>query len=455
MMNTWIWILGWVISLVVCSSVLSERRAPTATAAWLILLLALPYVGAVIYLLIGTRKMRRRPVRVRRLQHGEHTTVPAEEALPIDRMLRRLGVPGAMRGNAVTLLPEAREARLALLDVINGAERELLMLIYHFECDRIGLEVMDALIASATRGVKLYLMVDDLGSSALVRHRVQALQAAGGRVVRFRPVWFALFKRAANLRNHRKIVVADGARAWSGGRNISDAYLADHAEQKRWLDLSFRIDGPAARVLDEICRSDWRFATDEALPMAEQVACNCSDNVSAQIIASGPDQRDDVWHIGLIKACFEARERIWIVTPYCVPDDSFMNALMTAARSGIDVRVMVPRRSDNRLVDFVSKSYLREMQRTGIKIRRYEGGMLHAKAVLIDDDIAIVGSANLDARSFFLNYEMMAVFNDRGIAESLERYMNHVSARSSNGTRPVGMTAEMLGNFARILAPMM
>jgi len=451
----WLWSAGWLLSIVACASVLSERRAPTATAAWLILLLALPYVGVVTYVLIGTRKLRRGGGRIRRLQHAEHAAVAAEDALPVDRLLRRLGVPGAVRGNSVRLLPEARTARLALIDVIDRAERELFMLVYHFECDQVGTEILDAMTRAAQRGVALRVMVDDLGSSRLARRGVHALEAAGGRIVRFRPVWFALLKRAANLRNHRKIVVADGCRAWSGGRNISNCYLADHAEQNRWLDLSFSLEGPAARVLDEICRSDWRFATEETLPPPPRIDLATGGQISTQIVASGPDQRDDVWHIALIKACFEARSRIWIATPYCVPDDSMMNALLTAARSGLEVRLIVPRRSDNVLVDFVGKSYLRELQRAGVQVRRYDGGMMHAKAVLIDEDIAAIGSANLDARSFFLNYEVMAIFHDAEVAEQLARYMTFISTRSSNGTKPVGVLAEMLGNFARILSPMM
>jgi len=451
----WIWILGWVLSFIACASVLSERRAPTATAAWLILLLAVPYFGTLIYLLIGTRKLRRGGTRTRRLQHADHNAVSSENALPLDRLLRRLGVPGAQGGNRVELLADARAARLSLLEVIDGARQELYVLMYHFECDRCGLEVMAALIAAARRGVKLRMMVDDLGSSALLRGHVEALHQAGGRVVRFRPVWFALFKRAANLRNHRKIVVADGARAWAGGRNISDTYLADHAEQRRWLDLSIRIDGPSARVLEEVCRSDWQHATGEVLPAAPAVDDSPSSGSKVQIIASGPDQRFDVWHMGLIKACFEAEERIWIATPYCVPDESMLNALLTAARTGVDVRIFTPKRSDNLLVDLVGRSYLRELQRAGIRILRYRDGMMHAKAVLIDANTAMVGSANLDARSFFLNYEVMAVVDDEAIAATLEHYLNHIAARSSLGMRSASMLTEMLGNFARVFAPMM
>ncbi len=454
-MYYWIWILGWTLSFVACASVLSERRAPTATTAWLILLLVVPYIGTLIYLLIGTRKLRRGGPQVRRLQHAEHSPVSPERALPLDRLLRRLGVPGAQGGNRVELLAEARAARLSLLEVIDHARHDLYVLMYHFECDRSGLEVMAALIEAARRGVCLRVMVDDLGSSALLRTHVQALHNAGARVVRFRPVWFALFKRAANLRNHRKIVVSDGVRAWAGGRNISDTYLADNAEQRRWLDLSIRIDGPAARVLEEICRSDWQHATEEVLPSISTQPIEPSGETSVQVIASGPDQRHDVWHIALIKACFEAQSRIWIATPYCVPDDSMMNALLTAARSGLDVRIFTPKRSDNVLVDLVGRSYLREMHRAGIRIHRYREGMMHAKAVLIDTDTAIVGSANLDARSFFLNYEVMAVVHDEQIAARLEHYLNQIAARSSQGMRSASMLTEMLGNFARVFAPMM
>lgn len=454
-MQTAIFVLGWIISIVACVSVLSERRAPGATAAWLIFLLVLPWISAVIYVIVGTRKLHQEGSRKSRLRHADHITVPVEQALPVDQLLRRLGIPGATRGNQVDLLVEARASRLALIDTIEKAEHDLFLLIYLFECDPSGLAVMSALIDAAKRGVRVRMMVDDLGSSNILRDQVDALHDAGGQLVRIRPLWFALLKRAANLRNHRKIVVADGRRAWTGGRNISDVYLADFSEQKRWLDLSLRIEGPAVRVLEEVCRSDWRYATAEDVPARTQACDQCTDGISVQVVASGPDQRDDVWHMALIKACFEAETRIWIATPYCVPDDSTMNALLTAARSGIDVRVFVPRRSDHRIVDFVGRSYQREMQRNGIKVLRFEGGMLHSKAVLIDSDIAIVGSANLDARSLFLNYETMTIVHESAFATQLEQYFRFIETRSSSGLRPVNLTLEILGNFARIFSPML
>ena len=465
-----LWLAGWTIGLMLAYAVIRERRPPAATLAWLVFVLALPFVGVVVYLLIGTRK-RSRHERARLRPPVDYPALDAGERTALAGFLAGLGQAGPS-ANRVEVHPEAGVARRALLALIDGAERELHFVVYTFERDDVGREVLRALRRASERGVAVRLLVDDLGSWHLGRTHMDKLERSGGRVGRFKPLWYALRARTANLRNHRKIVVADGARAWTGCRNIGEHYLEDHAEQTTWADLSYVIEGPAAAVLDEICRCDWQFATGEALPPAKALPLDeargdargpdgalAVDRRTAlarvQVLASGPDLRDDPWHTALLKALARATQRVWIATPYFVPDEAVQHALLVAARSGVDVRLLIPKRSDNRMVDWVARTYLRDLARVGVKVLRYEPGMMHAKLALVDEAI-VTGSANMDARSFFLNYEVVLhVDGDDALRTALEQWYQRLEARSLVGVRPYAVWRETLADLARLLAPMM
>lgn len=449
-------VVFWAVSLLLILQVLEERRSPSVTAAWIFFIIALPYLGALLYLVAGARKIRRRETRIRKPAWHALEERPLEQASALDVLLRRLGCAAATVDNAISLHVEAKHAREELLRIIDGAQEQLFFLIYDFHWDKSGRQIMQALVGCAARGVKVRMLVDDLGSWLLKSDAVADFRDAGGELVRFKPVWYALPRRIANLRNHRKIVVADGRIAWTGGRNIGDEYLADGSDQARWMDLSLTIEGPAAAALEEICRSDWHFATGQRLkpPGVRELPQQSAGGVVTQIIPSGPDQRDDLWHVAFIKSCFEARERLWLITPYFVPDDAALNAITTAARCGVDVRVLVPAKSDNLIVDLVARSYLRQVQALGVKVHRLRRGMLHAKAVLADQTV-LIGSANLDARSFFLNYEVMMSCEDAQLAEQLAGYVEWVAARCLGGVRSLGRLRETLASMARLVAPLL
>jgi cardiolipin synthase len=449
-----LWLAGWTIGLMLAYAVIRERRPPAATLAWLVFVLALPFVGAVVYLLIGTRK-RSRHERARLRPPAEYPALDAGTPTALPGFLAALGQPGPSV-NRIAVHAEAGAARRALIALIDGAEREVNFVIYTFERDEVGREVLRALRRACERGVTVRLLVDDLGSWDLGRTHMDKLERSGGRVGRFKPLWYALRARTANLRNHRKIVVADGTRAWTGCRNIGEAYLADHAEQTQWADLSYVIEGPAAAVLDEICRCDWQFATDEALPPPKALTIAGDTGLArVQVLASGPDLRDDPWHTALLKALASAHRRVWIATPYFVPDEAVQHALLVAARSGVDVRLLIPKRSDSRMVDRVARTFLRDLARVGVRVLRYEPGMMHAKLALIDDAI-VTGSANMDARSFFLNYEVVLHFDgDEALHAALEQWYQRLEARSLVGVRPYAVWRETLADLARLLAPMM
>lgn len=453
--KTLIWIAGWTLSLLLSYTIVRERRSPNSTTAWLVFVFAFPFVGALIYLLIGTRKrVGRSRRRLRPPRQFAGASLKPHGSRGLEDFISRLGMLPAT-DNHLLIHTEARLAREELIRVIDSAQRELHFLVYDFFRDASGKAVLAAIERAAARGVNVRLLVDDLGSWTLSSTHLQRLQRKGVHFKRFKPLWSSLRARMANLRNHRKIVVADSTLAWTGGRNIGDHYLADHAEQNRWADLSVTVQGPAAALLDEVARADWQFATGEELASALATAAPAETTpTSMQVLASGPDQRDDLWHAALLKSLMDARKRIYIATPYFVPDDSVLQALSIASRSGVDVRVLVPQRSDNKLVDLVGMSFLRELARQGVTVMRYNSGMLHTKLTLVDD-MAILGSANFDARSFFLNYEAVIFCYDSPVINELEQYYQKLEARANRGVRARPSWREALAGCARVLAPML
>lgn len=453
MWSTGFWVIGWALAFFLSYTIVRERRSPTSTTAWLILVFAFPFIGAFIYLLIGTRKRSTQRRRLRSPKGFVGAALSPHAGSSIEDFVSRLGMlPSSL--NDVQVHVEAGAARRALLEVINSAEREIFVLIYDFSADKSGQEIMAALTAASDRGVKVRVLVDDVGSWAQHQVKSVSLRSRTIAIHRFKPMLTALFLRTANLRNHRKIVVADSARAWSGGRNIGDAYLADHAEQSRWADLSMTITGPGAAVLDEVCRTDWLFVTGESLAIVQTEPSSPQMRCRTQILVSGPDQRDDHWHAVLLKSLMSTKSRIWIASPYFIPDEALLQALLVAARSGVDVRILVPQRSDSKLVDLVANSYMSELMRFGATVMRYNAGMMHAKVLIVDETV-ILGSGNFDARSFFLNYELSLLCYDNAILTAVSSYFEFLSARATKGLRSRPAWREALAGCARVLAPML
>jgi len=449
-------LLAVALSALLSYQILHSRRPPTAVIAWLVFVVFVPYLGAALWVLIGARKLRRE--RNQRLRFSPQVGAVAD-VRGLGRMVARIGGTPVVGGNRVRLATTGGAAHADLLALIASAESELHVLVYDIASDRAGRAVLEAFRAAAARGVRVRVLVDDIGSWFLRSAEVRRLREAGGEIMRFKPFANALIQRIANLRNHRKLVVADRRRAWAGGRNIANPYLDD---ANAWMDLSFVVEGPLALAYDDVFRADWAFASGSAVGGSKAVTVGDATltpaiaNVDAQLLASGPDLRDDVWHAALLKACYNAEQRLWLVSPYFVPDEALVCALIAAVRSGVDLRIYVPERSDNKLVDLVAASYLRDLARKGIKVYRYGSGMLHAKAVLVDHNLAIIGSANLDPRSFFLNYEVTALFFNVEVAEQLAAYLQFLEARcSSKGFRAIGVLGETVAAAARILGPML
>ncbi|MDB5759203.1 MAG: cardiolipin synthetase 2, partial [Burkholderia sp.] len=406
---------------VLSSHAMQKRRDPTAAISWVLAIALIPYVGLPLYLLFGSRKR----LHARRLSINP---VSNPGLLPEDAWPRQLaaamGQPPAEGYRGLRVHADGHEALNALFGVIDSAQHELAVCTFILGRDAVGRALLARLVARARSGVRVRLMVDGFGRLLGGHISLRELKAAGAGVVLFGPVLRLPGRSRANLRNHRKIVVADGERLWCGGRNFASEYFEGAEGRAPWRDITFDIHGPFAMQALDLFNSDWTYATGSARPPRRVVEERPAEPY-AQLIASGPDQADDTVHNLLVTACFRAHTHIVAVTPYFVPGEALLMALTLAARREVTVDLVLPAHSNHHLADFVRHRALRTLAAAGgrIWLTPY---MLHAKAVVIDFDLALAGSSNLDARSMFLNYEFMVAFyatpDIRQFADVLEQH---------------------------------
>jgi cardiolipin synthase len=370
-----------------------------------LLMALLPYVGLPLYLLFGTRKL---------VHSGNHPPLATHDqdirgdGVWSRRLASAMGQPPVAGYENLRIHADGVQALDALWEVIDSAERELVLCTFILGSDEFGDALAARLMSKARAGVRVRFMLDGVGRWIGGYRDLGAMKTAGVHIVLFVPLLHSPLRGRTNLRNHRKIVVADGTRLWCGGRNLAAEYFTGSGGQAPWQDLTFDLHGPLARQAGELFEHDWAFATglppansDYADPMPKQPF--------GQVIASGPDQADDTVHALLVAGCFNARHRIVAATPYFVPDEVLLMALTLAAWRGVVVDLILPRRSNHLMADHVRHRALRDLAAAGVRVW-FVPYMNHAKAIVIDDMLALAGSLNLDSRSLFLNYEMMVAF---------------------------------------------
>ena len=449
-----------------------QRRSPQATLAWLLLLTFLPGLGLLLYYLIGLRVTQRRRRRQRALAtvaaRGEHEPgVPTSEdlgpeAAQLSRLVAKMvGPAGALRRGRARLLLGGAEKYGALAEAIRSAKHHVHLEYYIWEPDTVGTRVRDLLIEAARGGAQVRVLVDGFGAINCKERFWAPLRQAGAKVARFSPAFFRRWTpRMANFRTHRKIVVVDGRVAFTGGMNITDVHDASVRGEEAWRDTHLEVRGVACHGLQMVFLEDWYYATGEAprghvyFPLDEQPG-----GIPIQVVSSGPDEQFEATHRLFFTAISLARRRVLLTTAYFVPDEPLLQALMSAALRGVDVRVLVPERGDVPLVAAAAKSYYQELVQAGVKVLEYRRPVLHAKTLVIDDSLAFVGSSNFDNRSFRLNFEVGCAIYEPGFCAELaaafardQERAREVDARLLQG---VPMRRRLLQATARLMAPLL
>jgi len=466
----WLVILNFLVVTGTLIWVLQTKRETMSAIAWSLTVLLVPFIGAVLFSLFGAQSIARPIKRKQRKRTAYKRLVAGEEGEPAADVparwdtLARLGFHGdgfpVTGGNAVTLYHDGHPAYDAMLAAIKAAERHVHIQFFIFRNDQSGNRFMDALCDCVRRKVEVRFLYDSVGSYNISSRLVNQLLEAGGKAAAFLPLFGPMYRMRVNLRNHRKIVVVDGKIAFTGGLNIGDEYLGEHKKFGPWRDTFMRIEGPATHGLQRVFLEDWFFATEESPHGARYYPkATTPGKALVQVVHSGPDAEFKAIRETYFAAIVNARKRVWIASPYFVPDAGIRDAMSLAARSGVDVRFLGLFRPDKWIPFLAARFYWADMMAAGVKVYQYCPGMMHSKYVLVDGEWASVGSANTDNRSLLLNFEANCQLFDAELVAELERaYLLdlEVSLRLDPdvyAARP--LVARLAENAARLFSPVL
>lgn len=427
---SYIYWLNIIVAVFIVVRVVLNNRNPIKTLAWMMVLLFLPFLGLLLYFFFGrdTRKLRyigRRSLS--QIQQRSHLFYRSQEPVEYPSVytslisyLENVASAYPVAGNDVAVIDNMQQFADELIAAINAAREHVHVQFYIFENDEFGCRVRDALVAKAREGVEVRVIYDSVGCWRVPKEFFEQIRFAGGQVEAFLKVYFPIFGNRVNYRNHRKVVVVDGCLGFVGGCNIADRYIKG-VEWGRWRDVMLRVRGNGVHGLQTSFLVDWYFANG-SLVSGGRYFPNVESQGSAiiQVAQSNPVGDNRVIMSALITIITSAREYLYMQTPYCMLNDSLKLAIKNAALAGVDVRLMIPQRSDSVISTYATYSYLGELLAAGVKIYLYKEGMVHSKMVVSDDSVSSVGSANLDFRSFYYNFEVSGFVYDRSVARRLK-----------------------------------
>ena len=470
----WLVIAGpalYLLGLLSAGDAVMNTRTPQGATAWALGLVLMPVVALPLYWVFGRARfddyveaLREFDAAVAERLADVRTDVLAPFVVDPDEergelhAFRELATLPLTRGNGGRLLVDGDATFEAIFAAIDRAEDYVLAQFYIIHDDAVGTRFKEALMAKARAGVRVYLLYDEVGSYNLPKAYKRALREAGVEVSGFsgHRNWLRQFR--LNFRNHRKIVVVDGAWAASGGLNVGDEYLGRDPEFGAWRDTHVAVEGPIVQAMQLSFVRDWFYGTNELLDLRWEPTPSAEDR-RALVLASGPADRIETCGLLYTHAIESAEERVWLATPYFVPDGRVLGALQLAALRGVDVRVLMPRSSDSVFFKYVPYTYLDEIEEAGVQTLLYEPGFMHQKVLLIDDDYAVVSTANFDNRSFRFNFELTTLFNDAAFAADLATMLERDFARSTPITREDLEAKSFAFRFAaramRLLAPVL
>lgn len=481
MFPLWFWIVFGLHEAAVIAAIiyiLRWHREPRSMLSWLLAIRLMPVIGIVAFLTFseprrGWHRLRRRRKR-RRLEaalmrkwEAFQRRNPASHPLTGDpllnefiRLAKRLGAHMAAPGNAVRIFHDADDTYAAIEQAIEQAESHVHLEYYIFQPDETGRAIRDRLIRKAGQGVRCRVLLDYVGCWRLPRSFIRPMRNAGIEVAFAMPVipWHGRWR--VNYRNHRKIVIVDGRTGFTGSQNIGDEYRGRLARYGPWRDTHLMITGPCVHHLQEVFAEDWHYTTGEDLvldpyfPLPEPAG----EHV-VQVLPSGPNQQIQVMHHLLFAAVSAARSSVCAVTPYFVPDTAMILALQSACYRGVRVRLVIPTTTDHPIVLFAGRSVYPELMQAGVEIYEHDATMLHSKVMVIDRSFAMVGSANMDERSFRLNFELTALLYGEPLAGQLYEDFESVAARSRRirlrRHRQESHLRELAMGLARLASPLL
>jgi cardiolipin synthase len=464
--------------LFVCLMIVFENRAPVKTLSWVLVILLVPFFGIIFYISFGQNFRKKKIFSKKSILDMEQlsnvaafqvNTLP-ERMLQVSENIREKehlmklmlsnNKSALTEFNRVEILIDGTNTFPAMFDAIAGAENYINLEFYRFESDILGMRFCDALSEKAQKGVKVRIIYDDVGSWSLSNKIVEKMKKNGVEIYPFMPVRFPWLTSKINFRNHRKILVVDGIKGFVGGLNIADKYLHGLRDIGKWRDTHLQITGEAVGALNSVFMVDWYFVSDINLT-EEPGHFKMDSNLErcwVQVASSGPDS--DWANIMQVyfSAIATARKSIYISTPYFSPDESIMNALMTASLSGVDVKMILPGKSDSPVAYWNTMSYIDELLDAGIKVYLFNDGFNHSKYILVDNVFSSVGSANVDMRSFELNFEIAALIYNEEFAERLLKVFRSDLERSRMVARDEWIKRKRIWRYkesiARIFGPL-
>jgi len=417
--------------------ILQIKKEPTTAVAWCLVVILIPGIGAAIFWLFGLNYIHR-PLLARQVHHSifqqrhppgnpharrgaPQPLPPADSSMELAQLALNLNAFPVSTGNRVRLHHETRKAFADLLAAIELAEHHIHLEYYIVRTDETGQQVLDLLTRKAQQGVQVRFLVDGVGSLDLTRRFLHPLIRAGGRVVPFLSVNPLRSRIQFNMRNHRKITVIDGRVGFTGGMNIGNEYLGKDRHFGEWRDNFLRLEGPAVAALQRIFAEDWDFTTHEALdgPAYFPLVADAGQDI-VQVVEGGPDQTYNTIREIYFAAILAARQRVWIASPYFVPDSGLLDALRLARYRGVQLRLLCLLHPDHFLSFYASRYYWGGMLELGMEIYQYRPGMMHAKVLMVDGKWAMSGSANLDNRSLHLNFEAGCLLYSTDLVTELE-----------------------------------
>ena len=429
-----------IIVIIVCLRIVYDTRSTTKTMAYLLVSIFIPVGGIIFYLIFGVNYWKLKLYDKKSVEGRKMLDIlETEWGIPADKTFERTGrllehnkELAAMLvkelhspltgGNKVKLLVNGEEKFPEVLQALNQAKHHIHIEYYIYENDIIGEQIENILVAKAKEGLQVRFIYDDFGSPAINKKMERRLKDAGVEIFPFQKILFYLLANRLNYRNHRKIIIIDGQTAFTGGINVSDRYINNKPGRLYWRDTHVRIDGPGVFYLQYLFFTDWKFCCGKRVKYSKDHFAShtkYTDDRIVQVVASGPDADQPAVLFSILHAINLAKKEILITTPYFIPGDTILDALKIAALSGIDVKLLVPAVGDSRLVNAASRSYYGELLLAGVEVYLYKKGFVHAKTMVTDGSLSIIGTANMDMRSFELNFEVNVIVYDEKVSHKL------------------------------------